>query len=84
MISVNTHEAKTTLSRLLSEVESRQVTVKICRNGKPIAMLTPIRDIVDPLKMHSKLMDIKFHEDIESLSDQNEWPDRTNEYSGTE
>jgi prevent-host-death family protein len=41
MRTVNVHEAKTTLSRLLEEVE-RGKTVIIARNGKPIAELTAI------------------------------------------
>jgi len=38
---VNVHEAKTTLSRLLDEVE-RGETVIIARNGRPIAELTAL------------------------------------------
>ncbi len=41
MKTVNVHEAKTTLSRLLEEVE-RGETVVIARNGKPVAELTAI------------------------------------------
>jgi prevent-host-death family protein len=41
MKTVNVHEAKTTLSRLLEEVE-RGETVVIARNGQPIAELTAI------------------------------------------
>lgn len=39
MPSVNVHEAKTTLSALLAEVEERGEVVLICRNGKPVAEL---------------------------------------------
>ena len=39
MITVNTHEAKTTLSALLAAVETKGETVLICRNGKPVAEL---------------------------------------------
>ena len=41
MKTVNIHEAKTTLSALLAEVE-RGEEVLIARNGKPIARLTRI------------------------------------------
>jgi prevent-host-death family protein len=41
MKTVNVHEAKSTLSRLLEEVE-RGETVVIARNGKPVAELTAI------------------------------------------
>ena len=41
MKTVNVHEAKSTLSRLLEEVE-RGETVVIARNGRPVAELTAI------------------------------------------
>lgn len=41
--TVNTHEAKTQLSRLLALVEKGEVVV-IARNGKPIAKLTPAEE----------------------------------------
>jgi prevent-host-death family protein len=41
MKTVNIHEAKTTLSALLAEVEKGEEVV-IARNGKPIARLTSI------------------------------------------
>ncbi len=44
MKTVNVHEAKTTLSRLLEDVE-RGETVVIARNGQPVAEL---RAIVKP------------------------------------
>ncbi len=39
MITVNIHEAKTNLSKLLAAVEEKGEVVKICRNGKEIAEL---------------------------------------------
>jgi prevent-host-death family protein len=41
MKTVNVHEAKTTLSKLLEEVE-RGETIVIARNGKPVATLSAI------------------------------------------
>jgi prevent-host-death family protein len=41
MKTVNIHEAKTNLSRLLAKVEANNETVVICRNGQPIADLVP-------------------------------------------
>ena len=41
MTTVNIHEAKTHLSRLLERVEEGEVVV-IARAGKPIAKLTPL------------------------------------------
>ena len=40
MVTVNVHEAKTHLSRLLAEAEAGQDVV-IARNGKPVAKLVP-------------------------------------------
>ena len=39
---VNVHEAKTTLSQLLAEVEGGAEVI-VARNGKPVAKLVPIR-----------------------------------------
>jgi len=41
MKTVNVHEAKTTLSGLLAEVEEGEEVV-IARNGKPVAKLTRV------------------------------------------
>lgn len=38
---VNVHEAKTTLSQLLAEVEGGREII-VARNGKPVAKLVPI------------------------------------------
>ena len=40
MTTVNVHEAKTQLSRLLAHVEAGEEVV-IARNGKPVARLVP-------------------------------------------
>ena len=40
MATVNVHEAKTHLSRLLAQVEAGEEVV-IARNGKPVARLVP-------------------------------------------
>ena len=42
MKMVNIHEAKTNLSALLADVESKDEHIIICRSGKPIAKITPI------------------------------------------
>jgi prevent-host-death family protein len=41
MKTVNVHEAKTTLSALLAEVEQGEEVI-IARNGKPVARLTRV------------------------------------------
>jgi prevent-host-death family protein len=45
MKTVNVHEAKTTLSQLLADVE-RGEDVGIARNGVPVARLSAIRPVV--------------------------------------
>ncbi len=42
MTTVNVHEARTHLSRLLAQVESGEEVV-IARNGAPVARLVPFR-----------------------------------------
>ena len=75
MTHVNTHEAKTKLSSLLSQVELNHEEIKICRNGKPIAILSPVSTKPDPLVQHPEIMGITFNEDpMEPLS-QTDWPE---------
>ena len=45
-ITVNIHEAKTHLSRLLEQVEKGE-TIVIARAGKPVAELTAVKRKVD-------------------------------------
>ena len=47
MATVNVHEAKTNLSRLLKQVEAGEEVI-IARNGRPVARLTPVRQRVQP------------------------------------
>ena len=42
MVTVNVHEAKSNLSRLLRQVEAGEEVV-IARNGRPVARLAPIK-----------------------------------------
>jgi antitoxin (DNA-binding transcriptional repressor) of toxin-antitoxin stability system len=74
MQKVNIHEAKTRLSAILSEIEQKGETFLICRNGKPIAELTP-RKSAERLKLHPVLRQVKINYDpVEVLSDE-EWGD---------
>ena len=75
MIIINTHAAKTELSKLLVLVEEKGETVQICRNGKPIAQLTPVAKAKDPLKMHPKLKKVKLNYDVMSQLSGEEWPE---------
>ena len=74
MISVNTHEAKTRLSELLTKVESQGETVIICRNGKPVAEMIPWRKSQDPLQQDPQLKKVVFHEDPSLPLTADEWP----------
>lgn len=71
MKTVNTHEAKTHLSRILEEVESGEVYI-ISRNGKPVAELrkrqTPKRTEIDPILSQIQVS----YDPTEELSD-DEW-----------
>ena len=75
MIFVNTHKAKTNLSKLLALIEKKGETVQICRNGKPIAELVPVSGTRDPLKMHPKLKRVKFNESPLMPLSEDEWPE---------
>ncbi len=75
MITVNTHEAKTRLSALLAEVESRQETVIICRGGKPVAELRSLTpSVIDPLIQHAELAGEILCDPTEP-ADESEWPE---------
>jgi prevent-host-death family protein len=63
MIMVNVHEAKTNLSRLLSQVETRGEPVLICRDGKPVADLVPHQPFKRNMKPHPQMSKIKINYD---------------------
>jgi antitoxin (DNA-binding transcriptional repressor) of toxin-antitoxin stability system len=73
--TVNTHEAKTHLSRILEDVESGEVYI-ISRNGKPIAELrkrqAPRRTEPDPVLSKISVD----YDPTEELTD-DEWGDVT-------
>ena len=76
MITVNTHEAKTKLSALLVAVETRGETVRICRNGLPVAELraasVPMKS--DPLQTHPELSGQILYDPLET-ADALDWPE---------
>ncbi len=76
MITVNTHEAKTKLSALLVEVETRGETVRICRNGRPIAELRAASALMpaDPLQTHAELGGQILYDPLEP-ADEQDWPE---------
>jgi prevent-host-death family protein len=75
MITVNTHEAKTRLSALLAAVEERGELVRICRNGKPVAELRPVRRAADALRQHPDLRRVTFNEDAMRPLAPEDWPE---------
>ena len=63
MRTIELDEAKRKFPELLKEVERRN-TVRIYRNGKPVADLTPVQLAKkDPLKTHPELKNVEFFED---------------------
>jgi len=74
MIRVNTHEAKTRLSELLSKVECKQETVVIYRSGVPVAELLPWKKTRDLLRQNPRLKKVVFHEDASLPLREDEWP----------
>ena len=76
MLVVNTHEAKTRLSELLRLVEQRSERIRVCRNGKPVAEISPIATAArDPLVPNPRLSGVVFHEDPVAPIAEDDWPD---------
>ena len=75
MIVVNTHQAKTQLSALLRQIELHHEVIRLCRNGKPIADLVPIKKAIDPLKNHLSLSKgaVILYDPTSPLTEE-EWP----------
>ncbi|MFH1983701.1 MAG: type II toxin-antitoxin system prevent-host-death family antitoxin [Pseudomonadota bacterium] len=74
MKTVNVHEAKTTLSALLAEVEKTGERIFICRNGKPVADLVP-HERVDRLAPHPVMSAVKINYDPTEPLTSDEWPE---------
>lgn len=74
MLLLNVHDAKSTLSSVLADIEKHNETVRICRNGKPVVELVKIPPLPSPLRHNPKLGKIKIDYDpVAPLSD-DEWP----------
>jgi antitoxin (DNA-binding transcriptional repressor) of toxin-antitoxin stability system len=76
MNKVNIHEAKTNLSSLLAEIEKKGTCIKICRSGKAVAELRPLRKKKNPLKLNPKLR-VSFKESPILPLEPEDWPDLT-------
>ena len=77
MITVNTHEAKTRLSKLLAAVEEKGEVVLICRNGRPVAEMKAVAaPSLKPLQLDPSLK-VTFapgFDPMEPASEQ-DWPE---------
>ena len=79
MILINTHEAKTKLSKLINLVMKNNEIVRICRNDKPVAELVAIDNTIDPLKQHPEIKKVKIlYNPVQPLS-ADEWPEENSE-----
>lgn len=75
MLFFNIHDAKTNLSSLVSDVETKHETILLCRSGKPVARIVPIEPLASPLKHSPKLSKLKLYYDpVEGLT-ADEWPE---------
>lgn len=73
MRTVNVHEAKSTLSALLAEVEEKGEIVVICRNGKPIAELRAVSHRGGRLATRPETSAVVFNEDPTRPLDREDW-----------
>lgn len=73
MKTVNIHDAKTRLSRLLAEIEKSGKRIVICRNGEPVADLVPHRRDVS-MAADKKLGAIKIKYDPTEEAGEVDWP----------
>jgi prevent-host-death family protein len=74
MKTLKVHEAKTRLSSVLSEVETKGETFLICRNGRPIAELVPHRK-KSRLVRHPVFGRIRIGYDPTEPLSSDEWPE---------
>ena len=70
---VNIHQAKTTLSALLAEVEKTGKKIRICRHGKPVADLIPYQKR-SRLQPHAVMSKIRIDYDPTEPLAEDEWP----------
>lgn len=74
MLLFNIHDAKSNLSGILADVESKNEVVMLCRHGKPVAQIIPIQPLGSALKHSAKLGKIKLnYNPLEGLA-ADEWP----------
>jgi prevent-host-death family protein len=71
MRMVSVYEAKTSLSKLLTEVEAGEEVV-ISRNGRPIARLTPVVQRTEPRVLGDLAGQIWMSDDFDDFTEQDE------------
>ncbi len=74
MKTINMHEAKTQLSRVVADVVRTGEPFLICRNGKPVAELRAYKPRPAVLKADPRLK-VKFKEDPARPLDPQDWPE---------
>jgi prevent-host-death family protein len=77
MIRVNMHEAKSRLSELVQSAETKGDVIILCRNGEPVAQITPlVRRQIDRLKPHPDLK-VKFKRGFDPVEPaaESDWPE---------
>ena len=75
MIAINIHEAKTKLSALIAAIEEKGDMITICRNGKAVAQLGPMRMNRNPLKQSGRLKHVVFKGDPSAPLSEDESPE---------
>jgi antitoxin (DNA-binding transcriptional repressor) of toxin-antitoxin stability system len=74
MTTINMHEAKTHLSRLVEDVLQTGEVYVNCRGGTPVAELRSIPKQKDPLKVDPALS-VVLHENPAQPLEADDWPD---------
>lgn len=72
---VNIYDAKSSLSKLIADLEKKGTTIVICRHGKPVADLVAHRSKPQSLRQHPKLKGAKFHSDPCQGVSESDWPE---------
>jgi len=79
--TLNVHEAKTRLSAVLAEIERDGEVFLICRNGKPVAELSPHRSR-SRLEPHPVASRIRIRYDPTEHLQPDEWAEEVGENAG--
>lgn len=74
MQTINVHEAKTRLSKVLVQIEQNGESFVICRSGKPVADLVPHHK-VNRLKPDPFLSRLKVKTDLTKPISDGDWED---------